>query len=122
VDTHPNAHSATNSAARRDTNSDRAGATHRGAVAGRVAMGLALGAGALALLSGPLGAQSAADRPAGDYIVVGGSTTGGFTNAIYVLDTANRELVALRWNESTKSLEGSGFRDLVDDLRGESER
>jgi len=86
------------------------------------ALGAALGAAALAMLTGPLSAQSAPQRPAGDYIVVGGATTGGFTDVVYVLDTANRELVALRWNDSTKSLEGTGYRDLLDDLSGESER
>ena len=96
--------------------------THARAALRRGAAGAALGAGALALLAGPLGAQSGQTRPAGDYILVGGATTSGFANVVYVLDTANRELVALQWNDSTKSLDGTGYRDLVADLDADSER
>ena len=88
-------------------------------------LGAAVTLGALGVLTlaSPLAAQArGGDRPSGDYSVVGGSTLGSHANVIYILDAANRELVALRWNDSTKALEGIGYRDLVADLSGETER
>lgn len=76
-----------------------------------------------ALLVGELGAQqSDRPRPAGRYTVVGGMTLGSHANSIYVLDAANRELIALRWNDSRRELEGVGYRDLVADLARGAER
>lgn len=61
-------------------------------------------------------------RVRGEYTIVGGETLGDTSDTIYVLDSANRELVALKWNESTKSLEGIGFRDLVRDANSDPDR
>ena len=61
-------------------------------------------------------------RVGGQYTCVGGKTIGGYTNTIYVLDSANRELVSLRWNDGTKQLEGDGYRDLVADVSQENDR
>ena len=61
-------------------------------------------------------------RASGQYSCVGGKTLGGYTNVIYVLDSANRELVALKWNDGTKQLEGIGYRDLVSDISKENDR
>ncbi len=61
-------------------------------------------------------------RVRGDYAVVGGATIGENASTIYVLDSANRELVSLRWNDSAKSLEGVGFRDLVYDVNSDPDR
>lgn len=61
-------------------------------------------------------------RVRGEYAVVGGQTMGDTASTIYVLDSANRELVSLRWNESTKSIEGVGFRDLVRDANSDPDR
>lgn len=61
-------------------------------------------------------------RVRGEYAIVGGDTLGETSSTVYVLDSANRELVALRWNESTKSLEGVGFRDLVRDANSDPDR
>jgi len=38
-------------------------------------------------------------------------------SAIYVIDAANQELLALRWNRSNKALSAIGFRDLASDAR-----
>lgn len=56
-------------------------------------------------------------RARGQYTMVGGDIVGGNTNAIYVLDSVNQELVAIRWSESQKRLEGIGYRDLAADAR-----
>ena len=61
-------------------------------------------------------------RVRGEYTLVGGDTLGENASTIYVLDSANRELVSLRWNDSSKVLEGLGFRDLVHDVNSDPER
>lgn len=73
------------------------------------------------------GAQSGANRVnegrvRGEYSVVGGSTLGQTASTIFVLDSANREMIALTWNDSTKSLEGVGYRDLVVDASSDPDR
>ena len=60
-------------------------------------------------------AQRGGVRARGEYALVGGQIQGGNANAVYVIDGANQEMIALRWNESTKSLEGVGYRDLQAD-------
>ena len=62
------------------------------------------------------------NRVRGDYSIVGGQTLGENASTIYVMDSANREVVAMRWNDSTKALEGVGFRDLVRDVQGDPDR
>jgi hypothetical protein len=61
-------------------------------------------------------------RVRGDYSVVGGKTLGENASTIFVLDSENRELVSLRWNDSTKAIEGVGFRDLVRDVNSDPDR
>jgi len=61
-------------------------------------------------------------RVRGQYSVVGGESLGEVASTVFVLDSANRELVSLRWNDSTKSLEGIGFRDLVLDANRDPDR
>ncbi len=87
-------------------------------------MNLVLACGAVVLaVVGIAGAQpSDSRRVGGQYTCVGGKTIGGYTNVIYVLDSANREMVGLRWNDGTKQLEGIGYRDLVEDITQENDR
>jgi len=87
-------------------------------------MNLVLAGGVVVLaVVGMAGAQATeARRVGGQYTCVGGQTLGGYTNVIYVLDSANREMVALRWNDATKQLEGAGYRDLVEDITKENDR
>ena len=66
--------------------------------------------------------STTANRVPGDYSVVGGSPLGGVTSTIYVLDSANREMIALKWNDSTKQLEGIGYRDLDMDTKSDPDR
>ncbi|MEZ6243919.1 MAG: hypothetical protein R3B57_12855 [Phycisphaerales bacterium] len=67
-------------------------------------------------------AQAGVRRPPGTYAMVGGEPASGNANAVYVLDTANRELIVLRWNNSTNQLEGVGYRDLRADTIAEPSR
>ncbi|MFN0134127.1 MAG: hypothetical protein ACKVW3_16555 [Phycisphaerales bacterium] len=67
-------------------------------------------------------AQRGGGRGRGDYTLASGRIQGGNSNAIYVVDAGNQELVALRWNESTKGLEGIGYRDLRADAQAPQSR
>lgn len=61
------------------------------------------------------GAAAAAPRPRGEYTLVSGRYQGGTSNAIYVLDAANGELMALSWDRSRNEIEVIGHRKLADD-------
>lgn len=65
-------------------------------------------------LAPPAGAQRGG-RAGGDYTMVAGRVQGGSTNAVYVVDAANQEMIAVRWNGGTKSLDGLAYRDLSAD-------
>lgn len=69
----------------------------------------------------PADAQNAAPpregRIRGDYTMVSGRVNVGGASAIYVLDAANREVIALRWDAAKQSLTGVGYRDLDADAR-----
>lgn len=62
------------------------------------------------------GAQNQLDRARGEYTLVGGMISGGNSNAIYVLDAANREMIALVYEQSRRTVQGVGYRDLATDL------
>lgn len=70
-------------------------------------------------------ARAGAGQPArarGSYTMVGGQYQGGTSNAIYIVDAANQEMIALRWDESRKSLSGIGYRNLNEDATAEPGR
>ncbi len=77
---------------------------------------LALG---LLMLSTPATAQpGGAARVRGEYTVVAGKTSsGGSNSAVYILDAANREMIAVRWDQGRKSLIGIGYRNLDADSK-----
>ena len=62
------------------------------------------------------------NRAAGEYMLVGGEINSGNSNAVYVIDTANQEMVVLRWDAGRRNLEGIGFRSLNDDTALPSQR
>jgi hypothetical protein len=83
-----------------------------------VAVNMALLA-ALALASMTRGQPSAGNQPQrgrGQYVAVPAKAQGLSTGVLYIADTANEELVALRWDKGTNSFEVVGFRDLVNDV------
>lgn len=63
-----------------------------------------------------------AGRGRGSYLMIGGEIQGGNANAIYVLDTANQEMIVLRWNPGRGVVEGLGYRDLRRDSAQEGGR
>lgn len=94
-----------------------------------VALNLALAAGLTALTLAPSpqasaqpGAQPAA-RPRGDYAMVSGKSSGiGNYNAVFIVDSTNQELVALKWDNSRTQFDGLGFRSLNADREGQTRR
>lgn len=68
-------------------------------------------------LAVPADAEQRARRSRGEYTMVAGRVQGVTESAIYVIDAANQEMLALRWNRSNKSLSAIGFRDLAADAR-----
>ena len=62
-------------------------------------------------------AQVATNRARGEYSMVGGQITGGTPSVIYIIDSNNDEMVALRWNNGRSLLEPIGFRDLTSDVK-----
>lgn len=67
---------------------------------------------ALVVVSPPLIAQGGAGRARGQYTLVGGRIQGGNSNAIYIVDATNQEMIAVRWDESRKDIAAIGYRDL----------
>ena len=58
------------------------------------------------------------NRTPGRYTIVSGRVQGAPSSGMYVLDTVNRELVALIWNSGQKQFQGVGFRSLDADGAG----
>ncbi len=83
-----------------------------------VAVNMALLA-ALALASMTRGQAAAGNQPQrgrGQYVAVPAKAQGLSTGVLYIADTANEELLALRWDKGTGTFEVVGFRDLVNDV------
>ncbi len=100
---------------------ERTSAAGRGRTAGLVGLNGALLV-ALALVTfspGAAGQQRGAAAPPaaparnpGDYTLLGGRVQGQSSEAIYILDAVNREIVAVSWDQSRRTLGPIGFRDL----------
>lgn len=64
-------------------------------------------------------AESLSTQPSrvrGDYTMVAGKTTAGSIHAIYVVDAANQEIIALRWDPRQKLIPVS-YRSIEVDSR-----
>ena len=77
----------------------------------------------LLMLSAPATAQQGGPvRARGEYTMVAGKTVSGSNSAVYILDAANREMVAVRWDQGRKSLSGIGYRNLDADSKAQPGR
>lgn len=56
-------------------------------------------------------------RLRGEYTLVGAKTNQGGANAIWILDSANSEMVVLKWDQSRQVLIGAGYRNIAGDAR-----
>jgi hypothetical protein len=61
-------------------------------------------------------------RARGDYTMVAGRTNQGGPSVVYIVDSSNQELVALRWDQTKKVMAGVGYRSLSNDSRGAKTR
>ncbi|MCH8344122.1 MAG: hypothetical protein IH983_09045 [Planctomycetes bacterium] len=81
---------------------------------------LALNAVLLGLLAvvtfGPT--VAAQDRGRGDYTMVAGRANGADSSVVYIVDTANQELIAVTYSQSNKRVDGIGYRNLAGDSAG----
>ena len=88
--------------------------TRRGLIALNAGLLAALG---LIELAPGVFAQPNVTRPRGQYTLVGGEINSANSNAIYVLDSVNEEIVVVRFNESRKTVDALGYRDLRADVQ-----
>lgn len=68
---------------------------------------------AAVVLSPAASAQSGPARARGTYTMVGGKVIGSPEDAIYIVDAANQEMVAAKWDRSRKALKFLGYYDLA---------
>lgn len=87
----------------------------------RVAL-VALNAGLLLALGvvslAPAATAQQAQRPRGEYLLLGGQMTGSPSSGVHVIDTSNQEMITLKWDQSRQTFDGLGFRDLRQDAQG----
>lgn len=69
-------------------------------------------AGAVGVVFGQAAVQN---RAAGNYTLLAGKANGASAKTIYILDSANKEMVAVKWNQSAVKLDGIGYRNLAQD-------
>jgi hypothetical protein len=70
-----------------------------------------------AVVLAPSSLAQRGSRARGEYTMVSGRIIGGNANAVYIVDSSNQEMIAVRWNESSKSLDGLGYRDISADAQ-----
>ena len=87
-----------------------------------IALNLAL----LALLGGLTWSADAEARQSararGRYIGVAGGAPGASGDVFWILDTVNREMIALAWDPNTKASVLAGYRDLAIDAAAAMQR
>lgn len=82
---------------------------------GLVALNAALALALLLVEFAPLASAQLGpvpSRPRGDYTLIGGEIQTGNSNAIYVIDSVNQDMIVLRWEDGRNVLNGVGYRDL----------
>lgn len=65
----------------------------------------------------PASVVAAGDRARGEYTMVSGRFREGSSSAIYIVDSSNQEVVALRWDSSKQQMVGIGYRSIANDSR-----
>ncbi|MFO0831105.1 MAG: hypothetical protein U0637_04580 [Phycisphaerales bacterium] len=56
-------------------------------------------------------------RARGEYTMVAGKSNVGPNSVVYVVDSANQEAVALRWDATKQAMIGAGYRSILNDSR-----
>lgn len=89
---------------------------------GLIAINAALVAILAAVTLSPASHAQRTSRARGQFTMVSGKIVGGNAHAVYILDSANQDMLAGRWNDSTKSLDILGYRDLQADAQAQPGR
>lgn len=61
-------------------------------------------------------------RPRGEYTLVGGEIQTGNSDAVYVIDSVNQEMIVMTWEDGHNNLNGIGYRDLDADSKARGRR
>ena len=62
----------------------------------------------------------AQSRGRGAYTMIAGGANGSSSSVVYIVDTANDELIAVRYDANARQLNGVGYRNLMQDLMNAS--
>jgi hypothetical protein len=57
----------------------------------------------------------AQNRPRGTFTMVAGQVRGQTPPSVYIIDETTQELVAVTWDDQTRTLTGMGYRNLAAD-------
>jgi len=68
----------------------------------------------------PAGGGGAGTRGRGDYTLISGRFQGGTASAVYVIDGANQEILALTWDRTKNAFEPVGVRSMFSDGQRQS--
>jgi hypothetical protein len=66
-------------------------------------------------MNAPAGAQPGSQRGRGEYTMVSGRYQGGTASAVYLVDSANQEVLALTWNRTKNEFEPLALRSMLMD-------
>jgi hypothetical protein len=91
--------------------------TYLGGRRGLIVLNVVLLAILGAMVSVPALAQNQPARARGEYTMIAGRTNAGGPAAVYIVDSANHEVVALRWDSSKNAMIGLGYRNILGDGR-----
>lgn len=96
---------------------------------GLITLNVALGLAAMVLwmIPTPGNAQprstgAAPPRAIGQYTMVSGKLNTGNAQGVYIVDSANQELIGVKWDTSRKGLVPLGYRNLINDRKAPSGR
>lgn len=87
------------------------------ALAALVAVSLAPGAAAQNQPRTGGGSGGASARGRGDYTMVSAKIQGSLENAVFVIDSNNSEMLAIKWDGGRRAIVGLGHRDLAADAK-----
>ncbi|MBZ0171834.1 MAG: hypothetical protein K8E66_05595 [Phycisphaerales bacterium] len=109
------------------TESPRTRPSRRPGLTPLIALNAALVGGLAFVEFGPLaqaqpGEPREVARPRGEYTLVGGKIQTGNSDAVYIIDSVNQEMIVLRWEDGRNILSGIGYRDLDADSKARTRR
>jgi len=87
-------------------------------------LALALALGVLWLVPTPGNAQPrpAALRAVGQYTMVSGKLNTGNSQAVYIVDAANQEMVGVKWDAGRRGIVPLGYRNFINDRKAPTGR